>query len=225
MSSRRQRHWRRALPALLAAAAIAVAILVPTTTASDSGIAAGIVRAGRLAPCHELKVRGLGVHGGCEILVDRKPMRMPVASLLGHYRFARCGLQSSMRIGPTGAIAMYDVSLSPPPNGVGGIACGDIGACRRSFKGGGNASWNTKLPWIGQMTSATDNRIRAHIDMCLDSCLGRFQGRTHIDFTRDTTGGWRMSARAAPIGTSGMTLTGRWTLHATFGGDLKLHSR
>jgi hypothetical protein len=220
MRNQRQRQWRRAIPRLLATATIGATTLAPTTTASDSGVSAGVVRAGRLDPCHELYVRGLNVHGGCQITIDRRPMRLSVASLFGHYRLARCGVEFSMRVGPTGAIAMNSITLSPLPTR-GRSACGDIGACRQSFKG---ESWNTRLPWTGQMTNQRGNRVHAYIDICLDSCLGRFEGRIHVDFKRDTTGAWRMSARTAPAGTSGMTLTGSWNLRP-LGGHLKLKSR
>jgi hypothetical protein len=176
----------------------------PAATADGVDLSMGIVKGGRFVPCR-----------ACDTTADEVPMRFTVVSVFGDQPLARCVLEFRMRIGLRGGLVLSNVANSPFASKVSG-PCGDILACRRNAAG----PETEKLPWRGGLTASEGRALRADIDVCFDTCLGRFEGTTQLAFEQTPSGAWRLRAKAAPVGTSGLEITGSSTVQPTFGGRL-----
>jgi hypothetical protein len=197
--------------------AIAV-MLVPAATADDHALSAALATSDRRAPCRELAVSGLRAEGGCDLILRDGGMNFTVVNVLGDRRLADCGVAFRLLVGPDGSLAVKDFQTAPAYTAEG--PCGDIVTCRRDLEGPSEH----KLPWTGNLASR-EGRLYADIDICFDTCLGRFEGKTRMEFEPGPKGSWRLHARSAPVGTSGMELTGGWTLRSTFGGSLEVDAK
>jgi hypothetical protein len=205
--------WRLAIA--VAASAAAMAVVAPAT-ADEEGVRIAIAKGDRDVSCGDVAVRGLDARGGCEIAYAQSAIRFTTLTMFGDQPLARCRLGFEVRAGQTGDLVLTGISTAGPPSGTAGV-CGDILACRRNVQGKEPRRF---MPWEGRLTTPGDRRLHLEVDVCFDTCLGRFEGRTRLAVTRTASGALRMRAEAAAIGTSGMEITGTWTLRPLFGGRI-----
>jgi hypothetical protein len=131
-------------------------------------------------------------------------LRFTVVSLFGDQLLGTCDLRMRAERRRSGALALTRIEIV---DGVGlyRMACGDLAACAGDGRRRTDAS--APLPWRGRELGRADDRD-VELRVCLDTCLGRFEGRVDGDLDATSAGGWRLALRSAPIGWSGMELSG-----------------
>jgi hypothetical protein len=69
----------------------------------------------------------------------------------------------------------------------------------------------SRYPWEGRLEMRGEHGARGYVRACLDTCLGRFEGRMEIEVLRKG-GSWVMRARPTGVGASGLAIAGEWSL-------------
>lgn len=231
---RRRHRW---FTAFVLAATVAAAAVTAATGASDAGGSGGrpsddptgsgssaagfgVDRGAGVRRCRDVWVRGLEAGGGCDLVVSEAPATLTALTLFGDRRLGRCRMTFRMFVGGSGALAITEVGVLPAPGAAGAI-CGDVLPCRRDLE---EIDEIEKLPWRGEVAVGAAGQAQAAIDLCFDTCLGRFEGRTVFELEQ-TAKGLRIVAKRAALGTSGLELSGRWSAKPYAGGALRLVGR
>jgi hypothetical protein len=163
-------------------------------------------------PCTPLRYVGAAlVRGGCELVVRGAPARITVATMVGPVPFRACTLEFRLHLGTRGRAALTDQRI------YGQSPCNDALACddpRRPAK-------DLRLPWTGAVDHRATGSTRGYIlrtAVCLDTCLGRFEGPLDLNLTSHK-GAWRLEARGATVGDTGWGFDGSLDVS----GDLAIH--
>lgn len=137
------------------------------------------------------------VRGGCVLKLKAEKLAVSVWTPFGVVRFGRCDVEANLRMDGDGHVWIPKFKI------VGPNPCSDSVPCRDDKP--------ELLPWQGTIERDDDGRLRLRIhDVCLDSCIGRFEGTWDL---RLTEGPERWSMRlASMIGTSGWRIDG--TIHS-----------
>jgi hypothetical protein len=199
--------------------AVAAVLSPVAASAGESTVGAARTVEGRTAPCEPLTVDGLELEGGCRIIVAPARVTFTAVGIFGDVPLATCAVGLTVAIGPAGTLA-----AAPVVNSLDGAAsgpCGDVLACRRSAD---PERLGEQPPWRGRL-STRGRAIEADLDACLDTCLGRFEGRLRLDLERTPARQWRMRADRAAVGSSGLELAGAWMLRLPFGDELTLDAK
>lgn len=189
--------------ALAVAALAATAALVSPVAAQDGAITARDLTRGKPAPCAELSTQSYPlIAGGC-ILYAANEIDITVRTMFGPLHFGRCRIAINLLVGPTGRTWLQGFDSESAG------ACGDMLPCREKSTPEEIIQAN-KLPWKGRVVRGSAG-AEAELDLCLDTCLGRFEGRTAFDLL-DERGDWTLRAKDSVVGVSGLELDGRWDL-------------
>jgi hypothetical protein len=131
--------------------------------------------------------------GGCLMTVGQESARLSLRTAFGAMRFAECDLFYDVRLDGSGGGWVEDIGIT------GGDPCFDVLSC-----------WDRereKVPWPAQLERYGRQQIRLRIDdVCLDTCVGRFEGRWDVEMV-ERANGWRLRS-ASTIGTSGWSFDG-----------------
>lgn len=194
--------------AVVLGAVIVLSCLAVPAAAQDSDVAAIDLLGDRPVPCADLATDGYPlIGGGCVVLAPAERIDLTVRTLFGPLRFARCDIAFNLHIGPDARLWLQGMSI----DGTG--ACGDILPCRPKVPEE-KLHLAAKLPWKGAISRTSGDRLRAELDLCFDTCLGRFEGRTRFELLEER-GDWKMRTAGSIAGTSGFELDGEWDLDAT----------
>jgi hypothetical protein len=139
--------------------------------------------------------------GGC-VLQAKGMMRLRLASVVGDMRFAQCEIRFIVRLDDSGVVVVEQLQA------LGSTPCDDVYACHRAD--------GLLLPMKGHVERGDDNHPVLSLNMCVDTCLGRFAGATTMDLTRHAHG-WRLTTRdgRAAFGASGWRFEGDgWNLRS-----------
>lgn len=137
--------------------------------------------------------------GGC-VLRARGESEMRYLSAVQDMRFARCEVRFQIRLDARGT-AVIDRLVA-----YGGSPCNDIYGCYDN---------GPPRVWRGHLAMTGGTRIRLYVDVCLDTCIGRFAGSMTLRLSPVAPGVWRVDGTNARVGTSGWRFTaGSWTLRS-----------
>jgi hypothetical protein len=66
------------------------------------------------------------------------------------------------------------------------------------------------MPWRGMVVAADRRRARGFFNLCVDTCIGRYDGRVSFRLVQ-VDGEWRLRARSG-IGDGGLAINVEWVL-------------
>jgi outer membrane murein-binding lipoprotein Lpp len=143
--------------------------------------------------------------GGCATTIRDSGFETEVRTVFGSFDLARCRAEGKVHVSGDGRILIsgFDMKGSGGEGADGGradAACGDVYPCYRAKDG-------QYFPWSGRLRQAPGGRLRAQVDVCLATCVGRFEGKTDIELSRDGRG-WRIDFDDAPVGPGALRLNG-----------------
>jgi hypothetical protein len=164
----------------------------PLTSGKPVSVAAGVGdAAGRCFGFYKPSLPD--VVGGCEIDVVDPHARIAIHTAFGSILFAECRLGYTVSVDGRGRTWTSELYVeSDLDNG-----CGDVEACE--------SAPGKPLPWQGRIYAARDGTFRHHVDACLETCIGFFEGELVTTLVRGSRG-WRLEADDATAGTSGFAL-------------------
>jgi hypothetical protein len=108
-----------------------------------------------------------------------------------------------VRLAGNGRVVVDDYDMVGRSDAADASACGDVEACRNER--------SIATSWDGRLRASADGRFVGRLDVCMATCVGRFEGRTAVEVKRSPTG-WRLEFDDAPVGTGGLRLDGGWEL-------------
>jgi hypothetical protein len=185
------------------AALIALALLAAPAPAQGRDVVAVDLTGPKPVPCAALSTQTYPtIAGGCLVTAQGK-IDLTVQTMFGPLRFGRCSMAFNLLIGPNAEIWRDGYAGSAQG------ACGDLLPCRAKAPATEILS-APKLPWKGKITH-TPNGYQATFDICLDTCLGRFEGKTTFTLAKHHNN-WQMRATNTTTGTSGFQFNGHWNL-------------
>jgi hypothetical protein len=175
------------------------------SSGSRPALAAGgavAVADGTGAPCWPLLAdRYPHVAGGCVVGAGARRVRLTIGTAFGGFTFGTCELAYRVLVDRKGHTWTDSVVFRGPRNVNNG--CSDVGACEDAA--------NDPLPWRGRVSVVRDGRFVHRMDVCLDTCIGRYVGPLEVTLSRHGRG-WRATAANVGIGRSGLRLDGRLAL-------------
>ncbi len=184
---------------LIAAFATALAGLAMTGPAQGEGTGVTVGGKGAGADgCASVNVFRLPVSGGCRFEAVTEAMHFDLVTPFGVARLATCRVTYTGNVDSRG-----DVWLTVGRTR-GDSPCVDLRACR--VKGVG-----VRAPWMGTIYAGDDGGFHVDVDVCLDTCIGWFEGSARFELVR-TGGEWRLRADAAAVGETGLELDGELRL-------------
>jgi hypothetical protein len=122
-----------------------------------------------------------------------------VTTPAGTFLLARCQPHTTFRIDGSGRV--WVTYHSKRLDGLGG--CSDVVQC--------TTRGERPLPWEGRLVATPEGRVVGDIDVCLATCVGRFEGRARIELVRNSRG-WRLELDDAQVGPGAIELDGSWGL-------------
>jgi hypothetical protein len=128
-------------------------------------------------------------------------LELTVVSIFGDQEIGRCPVRLRVRRGPSGSAVLSDVRILDAV-GTNLLACGDVVACREG--GIGAPKGTPPLPWRGESVG----QGQLELSICLDTCLGRFEGPVRLRQADTGDGRWRAWGRKRAVGVSGLELSG-----------------
>lgn len=137
------------------------------------------------------------VEGGCVARASGSYVEMDVKSMVGDFEFSSCVLDYELRIDGSGRTVISDATIE------GRSPCSDAIPCFTEADG--------RLPWHGRLRRDANGSLHNDVDMCLDTCMGRFEGPFTMDL-RPSARGWHVTARDEPVGMSGWHVDGEWDI-------------
>lgn len=158
---------------------------------------------GKLRKCSYVNSSVRPIVGGC-VVKARAATVFKIMTPFGRVPLAECDFRFTAHVESNGEVTLEDVATS------GSNPCGDVRACREDTD-------PERQPWLGWI-EAGDDGYALVLDACMDTCAGWFDGELVLPLER-TGGAWRARAERAPLGDSGLELTGAWRLE---GADLQL---
>lgn len=193
--------WLGALTVILG-----LALLTPGSleSATDSGAApsetAVIARDGsgsEAKPCPPVRRPEPDlVEGGCVLRVDTRGVAIAINSVVGKLSLSSCLLKYVMRVDASGRTVLHEMVIDGPS------PCNDVRPCYDD---------EYLYPLDGRIVLAGDGELINVVDMCLDTCLGRFEGPLEL-LLRGGGTEWRAKADRALVGVSGWEFDGSWAL-------------
>jgi hypothetical protein len=186
---------------LLTLLAIAASLAIVEGAAGRTDLVASQPSNETVPPCERLELVDREARGGCVVETRAERVRLTVLSSLGGMQFATCGVGMTLHFGPRGRVAVADVTITSLKG-----PCADAVACLGRTGPDGELN---RLPWIGEIHGDGDGDLRLAVDACLDTCIGRFEGRLTWSLVRAERT-WRLRADRAPIGESGFVWDGEW---------------
>jgi hypothetical protein len=133
------------------------------------------------------------IEGGCITHVEGKRLRMLLETPFGVMHFDDCDMTFDLHVDGAGRAWLVDMSL------FGGLTCFDVMPCLGPI--------NEKIPWQGRIERSAAGSLRLRVPkVCLDTCIGRFEGGWDIALAKGGHG-WRLRSRSM-VGTSGWRLDG-----------------
>lgn len=132
------------------------------------------------------------VGGGCLVNLAGKRLTLSAVSPFGRMAFAECDIELDLRVGGDGRgwIATPTIDGRNP--------CFDAAPCFSKQERG--------MPWPARI-DYRQGKMELAVDVCLDTCVGRFEGRWKLDFVKLGTG-WRARSEQGMVGTSGWRFDG-----------------
>lgn len=207
LEGRPVRLSRKIAPVLAMALAVGVGVVAAPTAAQNDDVAARDLSRGKSLRCPDLTTSAYPlIQGGCIVLAAPTRIDLTVQTMFGPLRFARCSMAFNLHIGADGRVWQQGMSID------GSGACGDILPCREKAPAE-KIHLAAKLPWKGQIRRASDGRLQGNLELCFDTCLGRFEGKTAFDLLKER-GDWTLRAAESVAGSSGFELEGKWELDA-----------
>ncbi len=157
-------------------------------------------------PCSQIRnVTPYYLKGGCILEEVGWGVDAYVLTAIGEIKLAHCDLFIDIHVDGDGR-AMVDGF-----GGAGGT-CDRLNVC---FSG---ANRLARVPFNGRLYRDRAGELHQHIDMCLDTTIGRFRGGFDIPLQDDYEGVWRSKRGISiPVGSSGMRLVGKWRLKRNIG--------
>jgi hypothetical protein len=144
--------------------------------------------------------------GGCVVGAPHGTIESSVRTPLGTFLLARCPTRAKARLAGDGRIWIEDYEMARRSDAVDAAACGDVEGCRNDR--------SIATAWDGELRASPDGRFVGHVDVCMATCVGRFEGRAEVVVTR-RAGGWRLSFEDAAVGNGGLELDGSWPLRSS----------
>jgi len=209
----------------VAAAAALGAMLLPTATADPSAVSPAVIRDGQRLTCGEVRRHELDALGGCKLRPVRGEVGITVLTIFGDEPLGNCPFRFQARVGQGGRLVLDRIRVDAyaVPDARLRQACGDIAACRPVRE---SATEDLQgLPWSGRIVRDEAGDLMAEIDVCLDTCFGRFEGRSRLSLRQRPDRTWLLWTPRSPVGTSGMELAGTWDLEPSNGDTLTLDAR
>lgn len=139
------------------------------------------------------------VVGGC-VFEASGEAELLVVSAVAEFVFSDCEVSFTMRVDSRGGLVVNDVAMRGVP------PCNDANAC---FDADGVVK-----PWGGRLVATAAGALVARVDMCLDTCIGRFAGPFTARLRRDRGGRWWLDSPGRPVGMSGWRFDGGWLLRS-----------
>lgn len=191
--------------ALGAVAVALVAVLAQAATATAAGVTVWDTSKDTAARCPAID--GSNSHkakGGCAARAKTgSPIQVLVRSMVGDLVFGKCVYPHALRIDGAGRTAL-DVTKVDGPR-----PCNDIRPC-----------WSKEptpfdnqpfLTWHGRLRTDPDGSLHNDVDVCLETCMGRFTGTVDMRVTR-TGDRARATISNELLGMTGMELDGHWSV-------------
>lgn len=153
-------------------------------------------------PCPEVQMI-TGLPGGSCVVRAVASMDLKVATAIAQFPFATCSIEYNVRIDRTGRTLVSELEFD------GKSPCPDIRPC---FPDPVYVlSESLGPPWKGRIVKTGEGRYEHRVDACVDSCLGRFEGKLVLRLERQGVGWRALTQRGGPVGLSGLSLgTGSW---------------
>jgi hypothetical protein len=194
----RPRSTRSALGILLAILMLGCFLPAGPTVADQGDTVASEGKGEDKQVCDSVDTVGLPVKGGCTMRAVAGPndLRFTVVTPFGVVPFSDCGQSFTVHVDSAGSVWLGFIRSD------GGNPCGDVQPCLVEGMG-------TQRPWTGRIRVADDGEVRMRVNICLDTCMGWFEGPTDIGLRR-VDGAWRLRADDALIGDSGLEVDGEW---------------
>ncbi|HEX2070752.1 MAG TPA: hypothetical protein VHF90_03770 [Thermoleophilaceae bacterium] len=144
-------------------------------------------------PCPDVDGERLPtVAGGCLFELAGERLELSAVSPFGTMAFAECDVALDVQMDGRGQGWISDMSID------GRNPCFDAAPCFSGRQRG--------LPWRSWIVRRGGG-LELRIDVCLDTCVGRFEGRWDLALVRHGDG-WRARADQAMVGTSGWRFDG-----------------
>jgi hypothetical protein len=179
-------------------------LAVPAT--AQTGEVVALKRTDRaVTECETIDALRLPTAGGCVLKAEskRKGIDYTVVTPFGSVPFAPCGSSFTARIARTGdAEGTIGVLIDTLRGDGSGEPCGDLQFCIVP----GTA---IQRPWNGVVHLDKQGGAYMDVNVCLDTCMGWFEGKTRFELDR-VDGTWRIRARKAMVGDSGIEMDGEW---------------
>jgi hypothetical protein len=159
--------------------------------------------------CDPLDISGGDVTGGCPLTASGS-VRMFVINIFGDRLYADCRLIYTIYARSNNQVLLTSASVLRGSGRMSGT-CGDIQTCPNGHGRNGG-------PWTGRLTPDSNRGVELKLStMCFDTCLGRFEGPIRFSLFETDMGRLRLRAARSPLGTSGLTITGNWSLESPSG--------
>lgn len=166
----------------------------------------------RLEPCEPVDVSGRFVSGGCSGTYYSSEMTISVRTAFGELPFGECSLTARVHVATDGRIWFDRLRIG------GASPCNDVWPCGLADAVGrdGTLPRPTPLerarPWTGRVwRMEAEDLYTARVDMCVDTCAGRYAGAVEIEMDREDRD-WILRAKRSGVGTTGFQLDGEWTI-------------
>lgn len=183
---------------------VLVGLSLPEPVAADKVVA--LERIGKTTrECALLDSLRSPVKGGCVLKAKfrRKAIRYDVVTPFGSMRFASCGSSFTARIAARGSLGgPVDVLVDSFTGDNTADLCGDVRVCLVD-------GTDMQRPWSGVVRLDEDGGAYMDLHVCLDTCMGWFEGKTRFELDR-VAGEWRIRADRTMVGDSGIEMDGEW---------------
>lgn len=185
-------------------ALLGLMLAVPASAQTGKVLALEPVGKG-MRECEMIDSLRLPTAGGCVLKAEskRKGIDYDVVTPFGTVPFAPCGSSFTARIAPTGdAEGTIGVLIDTIRGDGSGEPCGDLQYCLVD-------GTVTQRPWNGTVHLDEDGSAYMDVNVCLDTCMGWFEGKTRLELDR-VDGAWRIRANDVMVGDSGIVMDGEW---------------
>lgn len=173
----------------------------PATSEASASRAGG-------APCGDYEERVdpyVPLRGGCELRAPPTPATLTLQSAFGEMILAECEIDFFLNVDGRGRVGL---SRFWAGGGSQGGPCWDIVACERPNPPPESLA-TLRTPWDG-VIGRDRKGWSVLVDLCLETCVGQFEGVLEFALTPAPGDRWRLHARDAAAGTSGLALAGSW---------------
>ncbi len=204
----------RSTAALAAMAALTtIWMAAPTTTAG--GAATSESPAARddgspLTGCGAVDTSGRFVRGGCSAAAYTYRSNVTVRTAFGSIPFGACTIAFDVSIDGQGRMWLDNLRI-------GGLSpCNDMRPCAppevlaKMDDPYDAIPLDKAPPWTGKLRAAGDGNFTSAIEVCVDTCIGRYEGKVNVSLVDIAGPSWRMVMKNAGIGETGFAIDGKW---------------